>query len=62
MTDLWVSKHDRGSGVSSQDEGIVNFLGCLDHPSKLPKYLPTADVEECGYIFISHAYFGQDFY
>lgn len=41
-------------------KGLTIFLDTwLERPSIMPKYLAIEDVQECDYIFISHAHFDQ---
>lgn len=41
-------------------KGLTIFLDTwLERPSSIPTYLKVEDVEECDYIFISHAHFDQ---
>jgi L-ascorbate metabolism protein UlaG (beta-lactamase superfamily) len=40
--------------------GLVIFLDTwIERPSSIPSYLEIDDIEECDYIFISHAHFDQ---
>lgn len=41
-------------------KGLTIFLDTwLERPSSMPTFLTVNDVEECDYIFISHAHFDQ---
>lgn len=41
-------------------KGITMFLDTwLERPPNIPSFLKVDDVEECDYIFISHAHFDQ---
>lgn len=41
-------------------KGLTIFLDTwLERPSSLPTFLKIDDVDECDYIFISHAHFDQ---
>lgn len=55
-----VTIRDNNLPVESHVKGFTIFLDMwLERPSSLPTSLKINDVEECDYIFVSHAHFDQ---